>query len=160
MVQNDNVFKTKKSLVGMERREKIYHIVTSISLLILVIVVFSLISKIPGVADEKVVGLTGNVFLELDSNLHVGDSVGGDIIIGNNKGNGYGFLLLTKDGDSIITKTFNLEEVPKKKVGDKYSVSFGDLLNYTFEEEGTYELFFSVLDLDINIKSEFVVGPE
>ncbi len=69
MVQNDNVFKTKKSLVGMERREKIYHIVTSISLLILVIVVFSLISKIPGVADEKVVGLTGNFFLELDSNL-------------------------------------------------------------------------------------------
>ena len=142
----------------MEKNEKKFYVVTLISFVILISIVFGLILKIPGATDQKLISLSGNVFMDLEKDFHVGDSVSGNIIIGSEEVSAYGVLLLTKDGEVLETKTFNLIDVSKEKSGSKYSINLKDVIDYTFEEEGKYEIFFSVLDLDVNVKREFIVN--
>ena len=88
----------------------------------------------------------------------MGDRIDGEIVIPEKESDIYGVLLLSKNGKPLVSKTFNLKEIPKSKTSSGNSIKIGDLVDYSFEEMGNYELFFSVLDLEINIKREFVVN--
>jgi hypothetical protein len=142
----------------METKEVMLYAVTIISFIAFVYIFFGAVSKIPNISDEKFMSLTGNAVLDLGDSFKVGDNIKGNIIINKDETNAYGILLLTKDDKPLITKTFNLNEIPKNKIdAGKYSIKIEDLIDYKFNQTGNYELLFSVLDLNINIKREFMV---
>ena len=142
----------------MEKRETMFYAITLFSLIAFVYIAFGAVSKIPDIADERFMSLTGNVVIGLEDNFKIGDNIHGDIILKEKDTDAYGIILLTKDGEPIITKTFNLKDIPKSKIDSKKSlIKIEDLINYSFGEKGSYELFFSVLDLDVNIKKDFIV---
>jgi len=132
--------------------------ITLFSLIAVVYLFFGVLSKTPNMSDKNFMSLTGNVVLDLNNDFKIGDNAHGDIILNKEESNAYGVLLLTKEGKPLITKTFNLRDISKNKItSGEYSIKIEDLINYSFEEKGNYELFLSVLDLNINIKKEFVV---
>ena len=139
----------------MEKRESILYLITGISFVFLIIISSKLLIKNPNTTNKKFMGLTGNVAFKLNENFKVGDKINGTIIVNSRKNNKtiYGLVLLTKGNESIIAKTFNLNETFSK--GNIIKIE--DLIDYKFEESGNYELLFSVLDLDINIKEGFIV---
>ena len=142
----------------MEKREIILYAITMFSLVAFVYIFFGTISKIPNISDKQFVSLAGNVVFNVEDNYKVGDNIKGNIIINKDETNAYGVLLLTKDNQPLITKTFNLNEIPKNQISSgQYSIKIEDFIDYKFNQTGNYELLFSVLDLDINIKKEFVV---
>ncbi|MDP3026765.1 MAG: hypothetical protein Q8N63_03585 [Nanoarchaeota archaeon] len=143
----------------MEKREALLYAITIFSLMTLIYIVAGAVSKIPA-PSEKLIGLAGNAIITPEENLKAGDNLQGEIIIAQEKNaeDAYGILLLEKNGEPIITKTFNLKEIPKNEISPKkFAIKIEELVSYNFEEKGRYELFFSVLDLDVNIKKEFVV---
>ena len=140
----------------MEKREVLLYIITVFSFIVVICIIFLSISRMPSLSDKKFMSLTGNIVLNLEDNFKVGDNLKGNIIINKDEAS-YGILSLTKDDKQLITKTFNLNEIPKNKINFGYSINLEDLIDYKFNQTGNYELFFSVLDLDINIKREFVV---
>ena len=142
----------------MEKRMILLYAITLFSLIAVVYLFFGVLSKIPNMSDKNFMSLTGNVVLDLNNDFKIGDNVQGDIILNKEESNAYGILLLTKEDKPLITKTFNLKDISKNKISSgEYSIKIEDLINYSFEEKGNYELFLSVLDLNINIKKEFVV---
>jgi len=142
----------------MEKREIMLYAITMFSLVAFVYIFFGTISKIPSISDKQFVNLAGNVIFNVEDNYKVGDNIKGNIIINKDESNAYGVLLLTKDNQPLITKTFNLNEISKNQISSgQYSIKIEDLIDYNFNQTGNYELLFSVLDLDINIKKEFVV---
>jgi len=144
----------------MEKREGVLYAITIFSLIAIVYIFFGAITKIPNIANEKFMSLTGNVVLDLEDNFKIGDTLKGDIVVnqGEIKEAIYGMILLTKDNAPITTKTFNLQEVlVKEESNGKNILKIEKLIEYRFEEGGNYELLFSVLDLNINIKKEFLV---
>jgi len=137
----------------------VLYVMTVVSFIAIVCIIFVSVSKIPSISDKKFMSLTGNVVLNFTDNFNVGDHASGKIVITREESNAYGILSLTKDGKTLAIKTFNLKELPKIKLDSgEYSIEISDLIDYTFEEKGNYELFFSVLDLDINIKKELIVN--
>lgn len=140
----------------MEKREVLLYIITVFSFIVVICIIFLSISRMPSLSDKKFMSLTGNIVLNLEDNFKVGDNLKGNIIINKDEAS-YGILSLTKDDKQLITKTFNLNEIPKNKINFGYSINLEDLIDYKFNQTGNYELLFSVLDLDINIKKEFVV---
>lgn len=143
----------------MEKREVLLYGITFLSLVGLISLFFMTVSKIPNIADEKFISLTGNVVLDFEENFKIGDNVRGDIYLGNKDSyeSVYGFLLLTKEDEPIVTKTFYLSDFLFKDSFGNSIVKVEDLINYPFIEQADYELLFSVLDLDINIKREIIV---
>jgi len=142
----------------MEKGETMFYAITLFSLIAFVYIAFGTVLKISDIADERFMSLTGNVVIDLEDNFKIGDDIHGDIILTEKDTNVYGIILLTKDGEPIITKTFNLKDISKSKIDSKKSlIKIEDLINYSFGEKGSYELFFSVLDLDVNIKKDFIV---
>ena len=144
----------------MEKREAALYAITIFSLIAVSYIFFGAITKIPNIANEKFMSLTGNVVLDLENNFKIGDTLKGDIILNQGENNEaiYGMILLTKDNAPITTKTFNLKDDLVKEEGNgKKILKLEKLIDYRFEEKGNYELLFSVLDLDINIKKEFLV---
>jgi hypothetical protein len=142
----------------MEKREVMLYVITIISFIVFIYIIFGAVSKIPSISDKKFISMTGNVVINLENNYKIGDNLDGELIINSNELNKYGILLLTKDNEPILTETFNLNDIPKNKINsDQYSVKIRDFADYKFEEKGNYELMFSVLDLNINIKKKFVV---
>ena len=139
----------------MEKREAILYVITVISFIAFVYILFGIVSKSSGVSD-KVMSLSGNVIFNVSDNYKVGDNITGNLIINKNESS-YGVLLLTRNNQPLIAKTFNLKDIHKIKSDSGYSIPIRDLINYKFNKTGNYELLFSVLDLDINIKKEFVV---
>lgn len=142
----------------MEKRMITLYAITILSLVAFVYIFFGAVSKIPSISNQKFVSLAGNVVFNLEDNYKVGDNIKGNIIINKDETNAYGVLLLTKDNQPLITKTFNLKDIPKNQISSgQYSIKIEDFIDYKFNQTGNYELLFSVLDLDINIKKEFVV---
>jgi len=144
----------------MEKREAALYAITIFSLIAISYIFFGAITKMPNIANEKFMSLTGNVVLDLENNFKIGDTLKGDIIVNQGENNEaiYGMILLTKDNFPITTKTFNLKDDLVKEEGNgKNILKLEKLIDYRFEEKGNYELLFSVLDLDINIKKEFLV---
>lgn len=143
----------------MEKREAVLYVITIFSFIAIIYIALGAVSKIPNISDEKFTSLTGNVVLNLDDDFKIGDTLKGDIVVnqGENSEAIYGLILLTKDNSPIITETFNLKNVLVKDDFGKNIVKIEDLIEYRFEEKGDYELLFSVLDLDINIKKEILV---
>ena len=155
---NSKTFNTQKPIIFMEKREIMLYAITMFSLVAFVYIFFGTISKIPSISDKQFVNLAGNVIFNVEDNYKVGDNIKGNIIINKDESNAYGVLLLTKDNQPLITKTFNLNEISKNQISSgQYSIKIEDLIDYNFNQTGNYELLFSVLDLDINIKKEFVV---
>jgi len=144
----------------MEKREAVLYTITIFSFIAIIYIVFGAVSKIPNIADERFTSLTGNIILDLEDNLKVGESLNGNIAISWKETNDtvYGMILLTKDNNPIITETFNLKEVLNKdENSEKKFIRVEEIIEYQFEEKGNYEILFSVLDLDINIKKEILV---
>lgn len=133
------------------------YVMTMFSFLAIIYIIFGMILNVPSVADEKVMSLAGNIVVDLEDSFEVGQNISGNIILTEEEVSYYGFVLLTKRNEAIATETFNLEDIPRERVNSGYSINIEDLIDYEFEEKGKYELFFSVLDLDINIRKEFVV---
>ncbi len=143
----------------MEKRESILYLIIGVSFIFLIVISTILLTKIPNIANEKFMSLTGNVVFDLENNFKIGDTLKGDIIVnqGENSEAIYGMILLTKDNQPLMTKTFNLKDDLVKDNSVKGVIKLENLIEYRFEEQGNYELLFSVLDLDINIKKEFLV---
>jgi hypothetical protein len=143
----------------MEKREVALYVITIFLLVAIIYLAFGAVSKIPNIANEKFMSLTGNVVFDLENNFKIGDILKGDIIVnqGENNESIYGMILLTKDNIPITTKTFKLKDDLIKNNSGKGIIKIEDLIGYRFNETGNYELLFSVLDLDINIKREFLV---
>lgn len=132
--------------------------ITILSFIAFIYILFGSVSKMSNVSNKNLMGLTGNAVLNPGENQKIGDKLGGGIILSSNQLDNYGVLLLTKDNKPVLTETFNLNNFPKEMVSpNQYSVKIENLLNYTFEEKGSYGLMFYVLDLDINIKKNIVV---
>lgn len=134
----------------MKKRGSVLLIVTLISFICFLFIGFDLLAKYPSSFDNDFMSLTGNVALNLDESS-VGDSIRGVIEI-NEVQEGEGILLLTKNDEELFVETFYLNDYIEGN-----SIQLEDLVNYTFEEPGNYELFFSALEVDINIKKEFIV---
>jgi len=134
--------------------------ITIISFITFAYLGFGVVSKTPSISDNKFMSLTGNVIVGLENNFKVGDTLKGDIIVNQKEINEsiYGMILLTKDNNPIITKTFNLKNVLTKdeNSGEKF-IRVEEIIEYRFEESGNYELLFSVLDLNMNIKKGIIV---
>lgn len=142
----------------MDKKEIMLYAITIISLMVFICIVFSAISKSPNISNQKFMGLTGNAIIDFGNNFKVGDNVTGDIILNQKKQDVYGMILLTKDSKEMVTRTFNLKDVmTKDKNPGENIVKIENLINYKFEENGNYELLFSILDLNINIKENIVV---
>ena len=143
----------------MEKREVVLYAITIFSLIAIIYIAFGAVSKIPNIANEKFMSLTGNVVFDLENNFKIGDTLKGDIILNQGENNEaiYGMILLTKDNAPITTKTFNLKDDLVKDNSGKGVIKIEDLINYQFTEQGNYEILFSVLDLDMNLKREFLV---
>lgn len=122
-----------------------------VSLLAFFSISLHLISKYPNDFNNDFMSLTGNIVLDLD-NFVIGNKMSGNILINEVK-EGYGILLLTKGSEKLFVETFYLPDYI-----DSNSIELKNLVNYTFEESGDYELFLSALELNINIKKEFVVS--
>jgi len=144
----------------METKEVMLYTITIISILAFVYLIFGTLTKIPVTSDKKFISMTGNAVLDLEDNFQVGDILTGNIIINSNELDKYGLLLLSQDGKPIVTKTFNLNEILRNDSDSsrQSSIKIEDLIQYKFNETGKYELLFSVLDLNINVKKEIVVG--
>lgn len=143
----------------MEKREVVLYAITIFSLIAVSYIFFGAVTKIPNIANEKFMSLTGNAVLDLENNFKIGDTLNGDIVVnqGENSEAIYGVILLTKDNNPITTKTFNLKDDLVKDNSGKGVIKIEDLINYQFTEQGNYELLFSVLDLDINLKRRIIV---
>ncbi|MBU3912963.1 MAG: hypothetical protein KKB21_01755 [Nanoarchaeota archaeon] len=142
----------------MNKREIILYVITILSLIAFVYIVFGAVSKTPSNSNQKFAGLTGNTVVNFEDNFKAGDRLTGDITINEDETSAYGVLLLTKNNKALITKTFSLKEALIKDANSGENIiKIEDLIDYKLEEKGNYELFFSILDLNINIKKEFVV---
>jgi len=143
----------------METKEVMLYTITIISILAFVYLIFGTLTKIPVTSDKKFISMTGNAVLDSETNFKVGEFIKGDITISQKETNEtvYGIILLTKDNSPVITRTFNLKNVSIKDHSGKDIIKIENLINYQFTEVGNYELLFSVLDFDINIKKEILV---
>ena len=144
----------------MEKREVALYVITIFSLMAVGYIFFGAITKIPNIANEKFISLTGNVVLDLEDHFKIGEVLKGDVAVNYGETNNeiYGMILLTKDNAPITTKTFNLQDVlVKEESNGKNILKIEKLIEYRFEEGGNYELLFSVLDLDINLKKRIIV---
>jgi len=144
----------------MEKREVMLYIITMVSFVAFIYIVLGDLTKIPEISDKKFISLTGSIVMDLEDNFKIGDNLRRDIIINQKEADKaiYRLILLTKDNNPIITKTFNLKEVLNKdeNSGKKF-IGVEEIIEYRFEESGNYELLFSVLDLNMNIKRGIIV---
>ena len=142
----------------MEKNEATFYLVTLISFILVLIIVIGLTSNVPSLADDKILGLTGNVAVDLRGDFVVGDSVSGRVFIDSDRIDSEGVLLLMRVGEPVVTKTFNLKDIARSESRKGYYIELESLADYVFEEEGEYELFFSALDLGANFKKTFFVS--
>jgi len=144
----------------MEKKEVLTYAITLLSLVIFAYLAFSVVTNIPNIANKGFYSLTGNIVLDIENNFKIGDSLKGNMVVtqGETEEAIFGLISLTKNNEPIITETFNLKDVSNEdKNSGIRTIKIEELIDYRFEEAGDYELFFSVLDLDINIKKRFVV---
>lgn len=132
--------------------------IIAISLLMLISVV-SLVFLM-----SNTLNLTGNVILQSED--YVSNNLTGEITIAVKQVDALNkdipiLILLTKDDTVVKVETTTLEKLVQlsnlKTQSETFSISLEDAFPFTFDEKGEYELLFSILDLNINIKKEFVV---
>lgn len=121
--------------------------------------------------------LTGNFALDTNSNFVVGENFTSSISLSfdaNEKINSKMPVLISliKDNSTIIAESLSIEEflkyskqVQPEKVGDilvfsnsiSYEIDLGKIIKYSFEESGKYEIFVSILELNLNKHKYFSV---
>ena len=141
---------------------KINTIILSILILIPTISLMFLISN--------TLNLTGTVVLQTEN--YIDDNLTGEISITIEKGHALNrnipiLILLTKNNTIVKVETLTLEKFVQLsgsktkpvnsnyKTPETFSINLEDTFPFTFNESGKYELLFSVLELDINIKKAF-----
>ena len=152
-----NPFNLKKPKYPMGKTQTILFITTLLSLIAISIIAFDIFSKTTGtqIPNKNLNDLTGNFLLNLEDNIPLGQNLQGEIIINNEELGEYGFISLSKNKKQLEVKTFNLNKIQKEKINDKQTkIKIENLINYTFQEKGTYELFFS--NLEFNVKKNFI----
>jgi len=133
------------------------YVITIFSFMAIGYIFFGAVIKIPSIANERFMSLTGNVVMDLEESYWIGESVSGSIMTDAVDEEIYGIASLTRGDETLATETFNLKDVSKKEGDGKYFIEIEDIIDYRFEAAGDYELFLSILDLDLNIKRRFVV---
>ena len=123
------------------------------------------------------VNLTGNVLLEFEKDFTIGEKLTGPLILTIEEGDSLSkdtpiLLSLIKGNEVLRAETLTLEEFVKKsssqgvfKESQEYIyeentvhiVEVERIIDYTFEKSGDYQLIFSVLSLDINIRKRIKV---
>ncbi|OIO80131.1 hypothetical protein AUJ84_04420 [Candidatus Pacearchaeota archaeon CG1_02_32_132] len=144
----------------MEKKEALLYATTIFSLIIVTYLVSGVVTSIPNIANRGFMSLTGNIVLDIENSFKIGDYLKEDMVVTQIETEEaiYGLRSLTKDNKPIITETFNLKDfLNKDKNSGRGVIKIEELIDYRFEEAGDYELFFSVLDLNINIKREIIV---
>jgi len=142
----------------MEKREVMFYVVISVVFLLFLYVAFSFLSKTTILNPRT---LIGNIVLDLQENYKTGDKLTGKIFMSKKSRDSMdssGFLLLTKGNESIFSETFFLKDILIKDMdSEDYFVELNQIKDFTFQEPGEYEIFFSVMDLNLNIKKSFKV---
>ena len=141
----------------MEKKEILLYFITICSFIALIYIFFGIVMKMSDTSNKQFKIVTGNAVFDLEDNFKIGDRINGNLLVNSINDDTYGILLLTKDNDPLMTKTFNLKDISKEMNSKQYVIKIEDLIEYSFEEKGSYELFFSVLDMNINIKKKFDV---
>lgn len=121
---------------------------------------------------------SANVSLEFSDSYVIGDELVGNLILIFEKGDSVNkempiLISLIKDEKVLVVNVLTIEEFvllsgEKINVVEKdggyfyeeegvYGVELNELIDYTFDEVGEYELFFSVMEIDLNIVKEFTV---
>ena len=142
----------------MGKTQTILFVTTFLSLIAISTIAFDIFSKTTGtqILNKNLNDLTGNFILNIEDTISLGQNLQGELILNNEEFKDYGFIALSKNKKQLQVKTFNLDNIPKEKINEKESrLKIENLINYTFNEKGNYELFFS--NLNLNIKKEFVV---
>lgn len=132
---------------------------SSIIALSLVLILFSVVSMLTPSGEFE---FTGNVILDVEENFNSGDKLNGIIILGIDEQTDKTapvLVSLIKGKEVLELETFSVGEIiqKSKQVNQEYVVEVKDLIDYTFEEKGVYELLFSALSLEINSETIFVV---
>lgn len=109
------------------------------------------------------IDLTGNIVLDTKENFKQGDKLEGILTINIDEETDKTAPILVsiiKNSKVIALETFSVEEIMQKsqKIGQSYNLNIGNLINYTFEENGEYEFSFLALSLDINFEQAFTVN--
>ena len=121
---------------------------------------------------------TANVVLEYEENFNIGQQLGGKLSITIEPSDSIEAstpisVSLSKGREILAVETLTFNEFikmssnpvsPTEKNGNlyyetpgTYSVDTSSIINYKFTEKGEYELFFSLLKLDLNIKKRIIV---
>jgi len=149
----------------MKKGKLVLYFVVLIIILVLIFVGFNSIN------------LTGNVLLEFEKDFKVGEKLTGPLTLTIEKGDSLSkdtpiLLSLIKGNEVLRVETLTLEEFVTKsssqgvfKKSQEYVyeentvhvVDIGRVIDYTFEESGNYQLIFSVLSLDLNIRERIKV---
>jgi len=108
---------------------------------------------------------TGNIILQPKNSI--GDNITGELSFAINRGdipskNIPILVSLTKNNKPIKTETLALEKFiqlsdSKTHTENTFAADIEDIIQFTFNESGEYELLFSILELDINKKKVFMV---
>jgi len=122
---------------------------------------------------------TGNVLIEYEESFKTNEALTGKLSITVEQGDSINkdsqiLLSLSKENEIILTKTISIEEfvqlsgknpqITQKADGsfyetpDVYTVDVSKIIQYTFDKPGQYELFFSILELDIAVKKKITVN--
>ena len=142
-------------------------------LIILGLILFSLV--LPKFLNVAPLSFSNNLFtgkaVAEDYNFNLGDSLNGRVIINLDeeiKGDKQVLLLIENEGNVVYTEIVFLEEflkgseiITKDYIYTKentYFVELGEVVHFTFEKAGEYELMISILELDLNIVKKFSVN--
>ncbi len=123
-------------------------------------------------------GITGNVLIDVKGDFEQNDTLEGNLVLdieeGDSLSEDLSMLLMVSKNDSVLSaETFSLksylelteqEILPVTKPDGKYYEQVGtyknnikDMIDFTFEEPGKYELLFAIPSLDITERKVFLI---
>ena len=111
---------------------------------------------------------TGNVISQSENYVSVGDNLSGELSLDIKRGESFSeaspiMLILSREGEIVYSDTLTLGDFMGEidseifDIQGEYSIDVSELMNYTFEEAGDYDLLFLVFDFDVTAKSKFIV---
>lgn len=99
---------------------------------------------------------TAQVTIDFEKEYSVGDSIKGVIIINEEyikSEDTLALISLSKDDKVIHSRVFSIKDLrlhKKNKSGRYYNINIEEILNYTFNESGRYEVLFSITETGLN----------
>ena len=99
---------------------------------------------------------TAQVTIDFEKEYSVGDSLKGVIIINEEyikSEDTLALISLSKDDKVIHSRVFSIKDLrlhKKNKSGRYYNINIEEILNYTFNESGRYEVLFSITETGLN----------